>query len=67
MELLADEESETNSSVFIAPPPTNSDHLTKPPRLRTKIQNAATPDRNSTSNGSSYDPKLTLRGNCKFR
>ncbi|VDL18537.1 unnamed protein product [Hymenolepis diminuta] len=67
LELLTDETSENNSSVFIAPPPANPDHLSPPPRLRPKIQNAATPDRNSTSNGSSYDPKLTLRGNSTVR
>ncbi|KAM3177645.1 hypothetical protein ACTXT7_004126 [Hymenolepis weldensis] len=67
LELSTDEVSENNSSVFIAPPPTNPDHLSPPTRLRTKIQNAATPDRSSLSNGTSYDPKLTLRGNSSVR
>nr|CDS28959.2 hypothetical transcript [Hymenolepis microstoma] len=64
-EALADEVSDNNSSVFI--PPTNPDHLSPPPRLRTKIQNGITPERNASSNENSFNQKLTFKGNSSGR
>ncbi|VDN98392.1 unnamed protein product [Rodentolepis nana] len=62
-EALADEVSDNNSSVFVASPPTNPDHLSPPPRLRTKIPNGITSERNSVSNGSSFNQRSTFKGN----